>query len=82
MFGDHGLKKLFSNFSVFDMRPALSVNFLYFTHHIRRWKSLATKQTESTITVTIEIVEYSNRRKNQGYSKRRKNSIAAIIFRL
>ena len=33
-------------------------------------------------SATIQIVEYSNRRKNQGYSKRRKNSIAAIIFRL
>ena len=32
--------------------------------------------------VTIQIVEYSNRRKNRSYSKRRKNSIAAIIFRL
>ena len=32
--------------------------------------------------VTIQIVEYSNRRKNQSYSKRRKNSIAAITFRL
>ena len=34
------------------------------------------------LRVTIQIVEYSNRRKNQSYSKRRKNSIAAIIFRL
>ena len=32
--------------------------------------------------VTIQIVEYSNRRKNQSYSKRRKNSIAAIISRI
>ena len=33
-------------------------------------------------TVTIQIVEYSKRRKNQSYSKRRKNFTAAIIFRL
>ena len=32
--------------------------------------------------VTIQIVEYFNRRKNESYSKHRKNSIAAIIFRL
>ena len=37
---------------------------------------------EVTLMVTIQIAEYSNGRKNQGHSKRRKNSITAIIFRL
>ena len=32
--------------------------------------------------VTIEIVEYSNRRKNQSYSKQSVERIPAIIFRL
>ena len=36
IFGDPGPKKLVSDVSVFDMRPAFSVNFQYSTHHIRR----------------------------------------------
>ena len=48
--------------------------------HVRQnWKPFQLYQMLAK--VTIQIVENSNRRKNQSYSKRRKNSIATIIFR-